>query len=885
MNQQVRKIIVVFKTHFDIGFTGLSSEIIRSYGTEMLPEVVRTCEATAANAQRHRFVWTMPAWPLAHTLASADADEDMKARAQALIRQGQIRWHALPFTTHTEFCGLEEFIRGMYFSRGLSAAFGVWPTAAKMTDVPGHTRMLPSLLHQAGVKFLHLGCNPFSTPPEVPRLFRWEGPDGRQVVAFYNKGEYGSSLEPPEDWPFPVWLALMNTGDNHGPQKPEVIGDILREASRTMPGTEVAMGTLDDFIAEIEPLAEALPVVRGDLADTWIHGVGSYPEEVGRLRRLRQTLADAEKALSIAMLEGAIGADEAAALKRGIDRAYEQAILFGEHTWGMDIKQMGEDREYRKDRFRALKPTPLYRRMERSWEEKRERVRAAAAETEAVCRRVMERLALAAVGAMDAAAEIEVKRLRGMLVFNGLGWERDVWVDLSGAAAGEGVPVDAATGEALLMRTVEGRAQVRVRAVPPVGSRLIRWEREPVSTPPSGAASSLRTADHVLENRWYKMTADPEHGVIRSLIDKADGHEWIDGTADIPGIGQYRYDVYGDEEITEFLRSYAYRFYPWGIIDFGRAGYPKQKRLTFVPSRFRTQIVRGDGSATIVMTAETEPSGTELYGNAAAVSLSATLYEHEPYIDLELRLNGKEETPFVESGHIALPIRLPNARATVQKLGQVVDPAADIVDKANHVLYCCDRWVDIGDGRKGMAIIPLDTPLFSFGESGMLRFRNACREEKPTLLFNLFNNSWGTNFPQWMGGSYRFRYRLLPHRGTWREADVPRHAAEAFAPALTAGLEAFSGAAAAPEGLLELADGLELLCFKPSEDGGGYVLRLVDTLGAARTVRLTVRGKVRSFRRCSLLEERQMPCGFADGRLEFSTRPFEVHTFQVVYET
>lgn len=34
----------------------------------------------------------------------------------------------------------------------------------------------------------------------------------------YSKGGYGTSLLPPEDWPFPVWMALMHTHDNCGPR-------------------------------------------------------------------------------------------------------------------------------------------------------------------------------------------------------------------------------------------------------------------------------------------------------------------------------------------------------------------------------------------------------------------------------------------------------------------------------------------------------------------------------------------------------------------------------------------------------------------------------------------------------------------------------------------
>ena len=56
-------IFLVFKTHFDIGFTDLASTIIRQYAERMLPDVIETCDRTADMGALH-YVWTMPSWPL-----------------------------------------------------------------------------------------------------------------------------------------------------------------------------------------------------------------------------------------------------------------------------------------------------------------------------------------------------------------------------------------------------------------------------------------------------------------------------------------------------------------------------------------------------------------------------------------------------------------------------------------------------------------------------------------------------------------------------------------------------------------------------------------------------------------------------------------------------
>ena len=112
---QMEKVIyVVFKTHFDIGYTELAEEAVKRYGRVMLADVLKTCELTRDFKKEHRYVWTMPAWPLIQSIAPKNADPEVIKKAKSLIHSGQITWHALPFTTHTEFCGLEEFIRGLY---------------------------------------------------------------------------------------------------------------------------------------------------------------------------------------------------------------------------------------------------------------------------------------------------------------------------------------------------------------------------------------------------------------------------------------------------------------------------------------------------------------------------------------------------------------------------------------------------------------------------------------------------------------------------------------------------------------------------------------------------------------------------------------------------
>lgn len=355
------KVITVFKTHFDIGYTKLASEVIKEYGGSMLERAVAVCEETQCRGETREYKWTMAAWPLYKALQTADPD--LRTRAEKLIARGQLLWHALPFTTHTEFCSEEELIRGLRFSKELSERYNrPLPLSAKMTDVPGHTRYLASLLAKAGVKFLHLGCNPASTPPSVPMLFFYEHTDGERVLVFYNK-TYGSTPLPPKEWKYPVWLNMCLTNDNLGPQTAEAID----EAAKACAGAEMIVGSMDDFYRELSACdLSDVPVVKGEMSDSWIHGVGTYPREVGLLKSARNKLLAAERGYALSSYD-----ENTQSL---FEEAYEQSLLFGEHTWGLDVKTtLGESRSYEKKAFERERSEERYMRLERSWDEQRER--------------------------------------------------------------------------------------------------------------------------------------------------------------------------------------------------------------------------------------------------------------------------------------------------------------------------------------------------------------------------------------------------------------------------------------------------------------------------------------------------------------------------------
>ena len=320
---RVKEVILVFKTHFDIGYTHLAREVVDGYRTSMIDRALAVCDDAQGLPPHQRFMWTIPAWPMTQMLWPEQSAQ-RQARIEQAVRDGRLVWHALAGTTHTESLDLEDMVRSMGFSSRLARRFNQPPPRdAKLTDVPTHVWLLPTLLRHAGVDFLHVGCNSGSASPDVPRLFWWEGPDGSRLLTMYAAEGYGGKLAPPDDWPYRTWLALIHSGDNAGPPTPQAVRKLFDEAARKLPGVAVRMGRLSDFADAILAERAEIPVVRADMPDTWIHGLMSMPTETAIARRCRPRLAAWESLNTMLRLSKA----EASSTGSAIAAAYEKSWL------------------------------------------------------------------------------------------------------------------------------------------------------------------------------------------------------------------------------------------------------------------------------------------------------------------------------------------------------------------------------------------------------------------------------------------------------------------------------------------------------------------------------------------------------------------------------
>lgn len=349
----MKKVIVLSKTHLDLGFTDLAENIRKKYIDEFIPNAVNMAEKL--NGDGKKFVWTTGSWLIMQELKYGT--EENRQKLIDALKCGNIVAHALPFTMHTELLDKENYEYGLSYIEEIDNITSHKTISAKVTDVPGHTKAIVPILRKHGIKLLHIGVNGTSSVPKVPECFLWRVGDEEIVVVY--SGQYGGAYE--NEFVDDV-LYFDHTLDNHGADSENAILDKLQQIQNEYPDYQVVAGSLDDYADQIWNVRHKLPVLTSEIGDSWIHGSASDPYKSAALRTLislkNKWLADGS-------------------LKKA-DKEYKDIsdyiLCLAEHTGGMDVKvALNEYDNYLKSDFeKARVAYSGYEKIEKSWAEQRE---------------------------------------------------------------------------------------------------------------------------------------------------------------------------------------------------------------------------------------------------------------------------------------------------------------------------------------------------------------------------------------------------------------------------------------------------------------------------------------------------------------------------------
>jgi alpha-mannosidase len=209
--------------------------------------------------------------------------------------------------------------------------------------------------------------------------------------------------------------------------------------------------------------------------------------------------------------------------------------------------------------------------------------------------------------------------------------------------------------------------------------------------------------------------------------------------------------------------------------------------------------------------------------------------------------------------------------------------------------FTAQQWVNFSTAELGVTIALPDNPMVQLGDFHFGHNQLDFKLERAMLLGWVTNNYWETNFRAHQPGQVSARYRILPHRGGFNEAQAHRFGLEA---AYAQPLVQHLGEPLAQPPLLPGAGSLLqlpghdapdspilTLHVKPAQDRSGVIVRLLNAGDVEQQAELgSALLRIVKAQLCNLLEKPLQAVEVQAGRVNLNLLPRRVTTVHLDVE-
>ncbi|WP_116946788.1 glycoside hydrolase family 38 N-terminal domain-containing protein [Jiangella endophytica] len=780
----------------------------------------------------------------------ATRSEKRSQRVLEALRSGRLSVNAFHNLFLSGVASLEEVYRAAYLAARLRDDYGVPISYANLTDVPSYSAAVPSMLTALGIDAFvgienhHRGGNADSDLQHLASPVQWEGVDGSRVLTHFSDtysqlrfmagdpqtvagGAHAlvrllDRYERPDYLPHD--LAVIGT---HADNEDLADGDAAFAArwNAVYAWPRVAVSTMAGYLDAVRPLADRLPVWRGDGGSYWEDGVGTGAVVIAEHRRAQVALPTAEAlAALVARADDTYRPNRAA-----LDTAWDGVLYGSEHTWTWSHanahphgEQVGDQLDWKRHQVHTG-------------------LRTAVDET---------RRALSQLG------ELVTTTGPTLLAYNPLGWARDVEIEVE-------APAGTLDGEVLADCNGLLRHRVTVPDVPSFGYRTVplRSARTLAPGEEDGAAAGGPDADDAggwapvppsLETSRWQVAFDPATGAVTTLTHRPTGRSLLDDTGPWR-LGQVLYVLNGPDTLTRGDHAHepahsgtphVHPPAPRSTLS-GRRPVADPPELTITAAAMRPVGLRRTADGWRLRTVGSAPS-------LPSIEADVLLRDHSDRVDVTVRLT-KERELAKESVYVAFPFAADAPRFRYDRQQGWIDPATD------HAPGACHEWfttqygvvVESAPGGPAVAWTSADAPLFTAGDIVRGAWPERFEPASGSVLSWVMNNYWPTNTPPEQDGDLTLRYAFTPlpafdpvAAGRFgREVRVPAAVSE------VGRLDKFDTdprpLPASGASLLDLGlPGWVHATVAESRDRAGLLLRLQDLSGDGGTLRLPVAGPV-----------------------------------------
>jgi len=330
-------------------------------------------------------------------------------------------------------------------------------------------------------------------------------------------------------------------------------------------------------------------------------------------------------------------------------------------------------------------------------------------------------------------------------------------------------------------------------------------------------SSSVAVGENGLENRFFKVTLNPQTGTIESIYDKELSREIV------------------DKEASHKLNQLVARW-----VQTGKEESPDKVKIRKGQAGpiYGSLLVSGEGAGCPQLTQE------------------IILYDRIKRIDLANRVL-KDSTPLLEI-YFAFPFKIDNPNFRFEGSNSVIKPLRDQFPGSNSNYYAVQHWADVSDGKIGVTLSAIESHLLEFGglwpcyvsqaHHGVTppdfgrEFVKPGELTKGHMYAFVLDSNFRTNFQPVQQGDMLFRYSITTHKGGWKEGR-PRDFGWATGNPLIA--VRVNGKR---EGTFDKKTSfcqvdkpnVLLLTLKRAEDRDGIIVRLIETEGKDVTATVTL---------------------------------------------
>jgi hypothetical protein len=279
---------------------------------------------------------------------------------------------------------------------------------------------------------------------------------------------------------------------------------------------------------------------------------------------------------------------------------------------------------------------------------------------------------------------------------------------------------------------------------------------------PSPVGMRPHPASRILDTPHFRIALDPHTGAIIALVSKATQRAWASPKNPL---ALFTYQTLGPEAYDAFIAAYLTVKTSWGPQDFGKPniahfGATSREWHPILRQCWISEDAQKHRLLAELAIEDPSSAAAGLVAWPASLYLEIEIQKNTPQLQIRFTSLGKQQNRLPEAMWLTFhPITTDPEGWELEKVSQPLRPS-DVVRGGGRSMHAVSERLRYRDTHGTFELATLDAPVVALGARSPLDFSLELPTMQDGIHVSLFNNAWGTNYPQWCGGDWMYRFTL-----------------------------------------------------------------------------------------------------------------------------